>query len=159
MTTVLGGLGGKFAILPMQGYGGANSVGLLNPTVDLLNEASVGVGQIAPRDMTVTDIRGSFALSSAVTLVGSTATIALQMYSAPEGTNTYTPVAGAVCTMAPAFTGLLAIGSSTDCATTGLSIPIDAGTKLVLIGTAQITAGIDVATTFVGAFNTGVAAV
>ena len=53
---------------------------------------------------------------------------------------------GAQVFLFPPLTGIVAIGQVTSEMATGLSIPVTAGTRLILVYSAGVTAGIDIAT-------------
>jgi BclB C-terminal domain-containing protein len=135
---------------------GANTaaliVGGLIDTTGLIN-----VAFSMPRDGTITAIAAYFSVGAAVSLVGSTVTITAQLYSSPTPDDSFAPVAGALATLAPPLTGLVAIGTTSDGLTTGLSIPVTSGTRLLMVFSAAVTAGIDIATTITGFASAGVA--
>jgi BclB C-terminal domain-containing protein len=108
-----------------------------------------------PRDGTITAIAAFFSTTAGVALVGSTVTITAQLYSSTTPDNTFTPVAGAVATLAPALTGAVAIGTTSDGLTTGLAIPVTAGTRLLMVFTPTVTAGLDLAAVIAGYASAG----
>ncbi len=107
-----------------------------------------------PRDGTVTAIAADFNLTAAAALVGTTVTITAQLFSAATS-NVFTPVAGALVTLAPPLTGVVAVGTFSSGLTTGIAIPVTAGTRLMLVFSAQVTAGIDIATLISGFASAG----
>ena len=152
MTTVLGGLLNAGTVL---GFGiSSGGVTALGGAIDATNLTNMAFS--VPRDGVITSLSGNFSTTAALALVGSTITITGQLYSAPAGSNIFIAVPGATVTMAPAFTGILAIGTSSSGTTTGLSIPVVAGTRLLLVFSANVTAGLDVATAIVGYVSAGV---
>ena len=56
-----------------------------------------------------------------------------QLYQSVTPNNTFTPVPGAEVTLAPALTGIISIGDISSGETTGLSIPVTAGTRLLWV--------------------------
>jgi BclB C-terminal domain-containing protein len=82
-------------------------------------------------------------------------TITAQLYESATPDNVFTPVAGATVTLAPPLTGVLAIGTLSSGIVTGLSIPVTAQTRLLLVYSASVTAGIDIATTIQGYMSGG----
>jgi BclB C-terminal domain-containing protein len=90
-----------------------------------------------------------------VTLVGSTVTITAQLFSSPTPDNTFTAVPGALVTLAPPLTGIVALGTISNGITTGLAIPVTAQTRLLLVFSATVTAGLDVATVISGYASAG----
>ncbi|MDU6347173.1 MAG: exosporium glycoprotein BclB-related protein [Clostridium sp.] len=151
MTTVLDGLAGTTTAV---GFGNsATGLSVIGGTIDTTGVTNMAFS--APRDGTITAIAAEFSLSVAATLVGSTVTLTAQLYSAPALSNTFTPVAGALVTLAPPLTGLVTIGTNSSGLTTGLAIPVVAGTRLMLVFSAAVTAGIDLATVITGFASAG----
>ena len=69
--------------------------------------------------------------------------------------DSFTAVAGASATLAPALTGAVAIGDTSNGITTGLAIPVTEQTRLLMVFSAAVTAGIDVATVISGFCSAG----
>jgi BclB C-terminal domain-containing protein len=109
-----------------------------------------------PRDGTITSIAGFFSTTVALTLIGSTVSITAQLFSSPTPNNIFTAVPGASVTLTPGLTGIVAIGTTSSGITDGLSIPVTAGTRLLLVFSASVTAGIDIASTITGNASGGV---
>ncbi|WP_308443814.1 exosporium glycoprotein BclB-related protein [Paenibacillus glycanilyticus] len=109
----------------------------------------------APRTGTITSLAAYFSTTAVLTLVGSTITITAQLFESATPNNTFTAVPGALVTLSPALTGTLALGTISSGLTTGLSIPVTAGTRLLLVFSASVTAGLDVATTVAGYASAG----
>lgn len=147
VTTIAGGLAGTPVMLPLSGTGSEPGSSVLSSSIDTTEAGDVV--QVFPRDGTITSISARFSTSEALSLVGSTGTITAQLYTSGTGDNTLTPVAGAMCTMAPVLTGVLAIGTLTSCTTTGLSIPVTNQTSGVLVVSATA-AGVTLINTFTG---------
>jgi BclB C-terminal domain-containing protein len=91
----------------------------------------------------------------ALTLVGTTITITAQLYSSPTPDNTFAPVAGTLVTLAPALTGVLAIGTTSNGILTGLAIPVTAETRLLMVYSITA-AGVDLISTVAGYASAGV---
>jgi len=133
MTTIAGGLAGQGALLPLSGVLNTDAVSTqVGATIDTTVTGS-HVPQSVPRATTVTGMSGFFSLSQAMSLVGTTVTVAAQLYQSTAPSNTFTPVPGAMCTFEPALTGVLAIGTISTCEVSGLSIPVPAGTRLMTV--------------------------
>jgi BclB C-terminal domain-containing protein len=147
VTTIAGGLAGTPVMLPLSGTGSEPGSSVLSSSIDTTEAGDVV--QVFPRDGTITSISARFSTTAALTLVGTTGTITAQLYTSGTGDNTLTPVAGAICTMAPDLTGVLAIGTLTSCTTTGLSIPVTNQTSGVLVVSATA-AGVTLINTFTG---------
>ncbi len=109
----------------------------------------------APRTGTITSLAAYFSTTEALTLVDSTVTVTAQLFESATPNNTFTAVPGALVTLSPALTGVLALGTISSGLTTGLSIPVTAGTRLLLVFSASVTAGLDVATTVEGYASAG----
>jgi len=88
---------------------------------------------IMPKNGTITSISGFFSLSSSLSLIGTTVTVTGQLYSSTTPDNTFTPIPGATVTLAPSLTGIVSIGTVSNGLTTGLSIPVTAQTRLMMV--------------------------
>jgi BclB C-terminal domain-containing protein len=71
------------------------------------------------------------------------------LYSSTTPNNTFSPVPGAVVTLAPALTGTISLGSTSHSITTELSIPITQETRLLLVFSATAT-GLNLINTVTG---------
>lgn len=153
MTTVLGGLLNSGTVL---GFGAsAPGITALGGFIDATSLTS-NMAFSVPRDGIITSLAGTFSSSLGVALIGSTVTIQGQLYMAPAGTNIFTQVPGATVVLSPPLTGVVSIGTASSGTTTGLSIPVAAGTRLLLVFSASITAGLDIATVISGHISAGV---
>ena len=156
MTTIIGGLTGTSAVL---GFGNSAS-GISNSGgfIDLTGGAGVNLNMAfsVPRDGVITSLSAFFSTTVAQSLIGSTVSVTAQVYMADKNSNTFTPVPGAMATLAPTFTGILAIGSPASGTTTGLSIPVPAGSRLLLVFSATAT-GISLINTVSGYASAGLA--
>lgn len=151
MTTILGGLVGTTSVL---GFGSsATGVSLLGGTIDL--SAITNMAFSVPRNGTITSISGFFSTTLALALIGSSINISAQLFSAPEGSNIFAPVPGGQVNLSPSLAGLVTIGSTTHGTTSGLSIPVVAGSRLILVYSATAT-GISVLHTISGYASAGV---
>jgi BclB C-terminal domain-containing protein len=155
LTTVLGGLLNTSSLL---GFGtSATGVTVTGGTIDLTGGPGILINEAfsMPRDGTITSIAAYFSTTAALTLVGSTVTITAQLFSSTTPDNTFTAVPGALVTLAPPLTGVLALGTISSGITTGLAIPVTAETRLLLVFSATVTAGLDIATTIAGYASAG----
>lgn len=151
MTVLLGGLVGTASVV---GFGNsATDVSLVGGAIDATLLANMAFS--VPRDGTITSMSGFFSNTVALSLIGAAATIQAQLYSAPANSNTFTPVPGAIVTLAPALTGIIAIGTVSSGVTSGLSIPVTAGTRLLLVYSASAP-GSFIASTIAGYASAGV---
>ncbi|MXN32863.1 hypothetical protein GRX31_30100 [Delftia sp. CH05] len=133
LTTIAGGLPGNVAVLPMNGYVPAAAMqSLIGGNLDLTaQQAADGVPQSFPADGVITGLTAQIQNTSALSLVGTTISLQAQLYTSVG--NVFSPVPGAVCTMAPSYTGILTIGTISSCIVTGLSIPVTSGTRGVFV--------------------------
>lgn len=156
VTTILGGLSGNGVLL---GFGnGAQTPSIVGATIDLTGGSgqSLNFAFSMPRDGTITSISTYFSTTVAQALVGSTITLTGQLYESSTPDNTFTPIPGAVVTLAPALTGVVSIGTISNGITTGLSIPVTAQTRLLFVGSATAT-GLTLINTVSGYWSAGVA--
>jgi len=68
----------------------------------------------------------------------------------------FSPIVGTALSLAPAFTGILAIGTTTSGELSGLSIPVFANQRLLLFASITST-GLSLSNTVVGNISSGVA--
>lgn len=132
-TTIAGGLVGTSALV---GFGSsAEGVSILGGVIDLTGAGGtlLNFAFSVPRDGTITSLAAYFSTTLALSLVGTTLTITAQLYSSTTPDNTFTAVPGATVVLAPSLTGVLALGTISSGLTTGLSIPVTAGTRLLLV--------------------------
>jgi BclB C-terminal domain-containing protein len=157
LTTVLGGLAGTTSLV---GFGSsATGVTIIGTTIDLTGAGGtlLNFAFSVPRAGTITSIAAYFSTTAALSLIGSTVTITAQLYSSTTPNNIFTPIPGAVVNLAPPLSGLVSIGTISNGVTTGLAIPVTPETRLLLVFSADVTGGIDIATTVVGYASAGVA--
>lgn len=156
LTTIAGGLVGTTSLI---GFGSsATGVSILGGTIDLTGTIVgplINFAFSVPRDGVITSIAAYFSTTAALALVGSTVTITAQLFSSPTPDNAFTAVPGAVVTLAPPLTGIIALGSISNGITTGLAIPVTAQTRLLLVFSATAT-GLSLVNTVVGYASGGV---
>lgn len=155
ITTIVGGLSGTGALL---GFGNAaGGVNLSGGTIDLTGTSGtlLNFGFVSPRAGTITAMSGMFSLTQAMALIGTTINVQAQLYTAPAGSNTFLPVPGASTTMAPGLTGIVSIGTTLSGTTTGLSIPVVAGNRYLMVYSATA-AGLTLVNTVPGYASAGV---
>ena len=132
MTTLLGGLTGTSAAL---GFGNSVSgIPIVGGTIDLTGAGGTNLNMafIVPRDGTITSLSGFFSTTLAQSLIGTTVTVTAQLYQSTTPDNMFSPIPGAVVTLPP-YTGIVAMGATTNDTTSGLNIPVTAGTRLLLV--------------------------
>ncbi|MEC0108533.1 exosporium glycoprotein BclB-related protein [Paenibacillus taichungensis] len=150
LTTVLGGLLNTSSLV---GFGNnATGISVNGGIIDLTGAAGtlLNFAFSASRAGTITSLAAYFSTTAGLSLVGSTVTITAQLYHSTTPNNSFTAVPGAVVTLAPPLTGILSLGTISSGLTTGLSIPVAAGDRLLMVFSASVTAGIDVASTIAG---------
>lgn len=156
MTTVLGGLEGSSSVV---GFG-SSETGLtkLGGNIDLTGASGTSMNYAfsVPRDGTLTSLSAYFSTTAAMALIGTTVTVTAQLYHSTEPNNTFTPVAGAVVTLSPVLTGLVSLGTYSSGITTGLSIPVTAETRYLLVYSATAT-GLALVNTVQGYASAGLA--
>jgi len=134
VTTTVGGLPGTGLML---GFGAGDSTNSpVAGTVDLAAEDS-NMAFVVPRNGVLTDVSFHISNTTAQVLIGSTVTLRAQLYRAVGGSNSFTAVPGTITAGSPAFTGILAIGTTSAATTSGLSIPVVQGDRLLLVISAE----------------------
>jgi BclB C-terminal domain-containing protein len=146
-------------VFPLSGFTGKSGVVPLGGTLDLTPIPTDLDGwpvQSFPRDTIITSLAAHCTLSQAQSLVGSTIVLQAQLYTCPAGSgnSTFIAVPGALVTLAPPLTGIVALGTESEGITTGLSIPITAGTRGVLVVSATA-AGVGLVNTVPGDWSLG----
>lgn len=155
LTTLLGGLTGTSGLI---GFGNSVSgVSLVGSTIDLTGAGGtlLNFSFVAPRSGTITSMSAHFSTTLALSLLGTSLNITAQLYSAPAGSNSFNPVPGASVNLAPALTGVIAIGAISTGTTTGLSVPVVAGTRYMLVYSASAT-GLSLLNTIAGYASAGI---
>jgi hypothetical protein len=122
LTTIAGGLAGTVNLLPLSGQLLSANAAADPPT----SAVELAATQVLPRATTLTAVRARFVNTAALTLIGTTVSLTAQLYLS-SGSGAPTPVPGALCTVS--LVGIISIGDITDCAATGLSIPMTAGSS------------------------------
>jgi BclB C-terminal domain-containing protein len=132
LTTVAGGLMGNVTEVPVEGI--SETTGITpagDGTIDTSGASSQA--ESLSENGTITSISAYASLNTALNLVGTTVTITAQLYESAAPDDTFTPVPGAVVTLAPPLTGVLATGTISNGITNGLTIPFTAQTRLMLV--------------------------
>jgi BclB C-terminal domain-containing protein len=152
MTTALGGLAGTSSLIAF----GASAVGV-NIVGGVIDTSAIdNMAFSIPRSGTIESISAFFSTTTALALVGSTVSITAQLYASTAPDNTFAPIPGAAVTLTPALSGVVAIGTVSSGTITGLSVPVTAGTRLLMVFSAAVTAGLDIATAVLGYASAGV---
>ncbi|PEL93765.1 hypothetical protein CN602_29555 [Bacillus cereus] len=156
VTTIAGGLVGTASLI---GFGSsATGITPVGGAIDLTGTALGPILDFSfsmPGDGVITSISAYFSTTQPLALVGTTVTITAQLYSSTTPDNIFTPIPGALVTLAPALTGALALGSVSNGITTGLSIPVTEETRLLLVFSATAT-GISLINSIAGYASGGI---
>ncbi|THD02509.1 hypothetical protein B1810_14390 [Panacagrimonas perspica] len=138
---------------------GSNATGLVPTagTIDLTGASGSQINEAfsVPVAATITSISAYFSTTEALALIGSTITVTAQVWTSTAPNNLFTPVPGAVVTLAPGLTGLVSLGSISSGITTGLSIPVAANTRVMVVFGSTMT-GLTSANTISGYASSGV---
>jgi BclB C-terminal domain-containing protein len=128
----------------------------LGATIDLTGatEVSLNFAFSVPRAGTITSIAAYFSTTLALALVGTTITISAQLYSSTTPDNTFSPI-GTPVTLAPALTGILAVGTVSNGILTGLSLPVTTQTRLLMVFSSTA-AGLSLVNTVEGYASAGI---
>ncbi len=146
MTTLAGGLLNQAAII--GGNGAANTVYTL-PLNLAGNTAALAQAQTISQNMILTGWNATFTMVNTQVLIGTNITAYADIYIAPSGSDEFSR-AGALTPLTPFFTGPIGNGVSASCSVSGLTVPISAGDRVILVCHCEVTAGMDVSTTFIG---------
>jgi BclB C-terminal domain-containing protein len=155
LTTTTGGLVGNTGLI---GFGNsASGVSPVGGNIDITGGPGtlINFAFSAPRSGTITSIAAYFSSTVALTLVGTTVTITAQLYRSSTPDNTFTPVAGTDVTLAPVLTGVLGTGTIANGIITGLSIPVVAQERYLLVFSTTAT-GVSLINTVSGYASAGV---
>ncbi|EHE99921.1 hypothetical protein HMPREF9469_01236 [ [[Clostridium] citroniae WAL-17108] len=156
LTTIAGGLVGTPGFV---GFGSsAPGISIVGGVIDLTNAAGTltNFAFSMPRDGVITSMSAFFSTTAALSLVGSSITITAQLYRSATPNNSFVAVPGAVVTLAPALTGILAIGTLSSGTVTGLSVTVTNQTRLLLVFTATAS-GLALVNTVAGYASAGLA--
>lgn len=143
---------GLIATPSLIGFGTATpGVTLVGETLDL--SGLVTEAFTVPRAGNITGLSASFSATLAVTLLGST-TVTATVYRAPAGSTTYTATTATV-NLAPAFSGVIALGATAFGSGSFAPIPVTAGDKLLMVYSISTT-GVTVAQVLTGTASAGI---
>ncbi|KEQ26352.1 hypothetical protein ET33_31275 [Paenibacillus tyrfis] len=149
-TVANGGIGifsGDQEIVGLVGFGSndlalrqGTQIILVNPLV--IQSTAIDFAFSVPRAGTITSIAAFFAVTASLNLGPVlTATVSAQLYKAPATNNTYDPI-GPVITLSPTLTGLINAGFSLHNTATGLSIPVAAEDRLMMVYSSTVPSGV-----------------
>lgn len=155
LTAVLGNVANTNAVV---GFGNSGSgVSALAGTIDLTGAGGplLNFAFVSPRAGAITSIAANFSTTVALTLLGASADITAQLYSAPSGSNAFTAVPGASVTLTPSLANLVTVGTVLTGITSGLNIPVTAGSRYILVYSVNVS-GLPLVTSLVGYASAGV---
>ncbi len=151
LATVIGGLLNTSSAV---GFGlNLPGISAASGTISLLGLTNYAFSM--PRDGIITSLAGYLSITAGLSLIGSTVTVTAQLFQSTTPNNTFVAVPGAVVTLAPSLTGLISIGDVSSGVNTGLSIPVTAGTRLLLVFSAEVTGGLDLGAAIAGYASAG----
>jgi BclB C-terminal domain-containing protein len=127
--------GGSVRAASLVGFGHSSSpVFIINGAIDL----SGGGGSLlnfafpAPRSGTITSLSGYFSNIASFD-AANPVTIIAQLYQATGSSNSFTPIPGATVSLTPSFSGSVPANATSSGLTSGLSIAVTAGTRLLMV--------------------------
>ncbi|WP_054768654.1 exosporium glycoprotein BclB-related protein [Lysinibacillus parviboronicapiens] len=124
---------------------------ILGNTIDLSGVVTEAFS--VPRPGNITAISASFTATLGVTLVGTT-TVTATVYRAPAGSTLFTATSATV-NLAPAFTGIIAVGQTAFASATVPPVPVVTGDRLLMVFSIT-TAGVTVIQTLTGTASAGI---
>lgn len=131
VTTLIGGSPGAMALVGFgNSYSGVTSTG---GVIDLTSGGNFNYAFSAPRNGTITSVSAYFSTTNSFSSVGATVFMTAQLYSSPAPNNIFSPIPGGQVVISPGLTGIIPIGTVTYGTSTGLSIPVTAQTRLLLV--------------------------
>lgn len=156
LTVLLTGLAGTVGLV---GFGNVANTALVGgTTIDLTGATGtlLNMAFSVPRAGTITSISAYFSVTAALSLLTSSVTVNAQLFrSATPATNTFTAIAGTNVALTPSLTGIISIGAIARGLISGLSIPVTAGDRLLMVFSVTGT-GLTVATTVAGYASAGI---
>jgi BclB C-terminal domain-containing protein len=156
LTTIAGGLSGTGAMI---GFGNSISgIVVSAANIDLTGGSGLNVnfGFTLPRSGTIKSLSAFFSTAAGLTLTATNVAIKAQLYKSNSTTsNLFSPVSGAVVTLTPALTGSLTVGTTCTGMVSGLSIPVTAQSRFILVFSTTAT-GLSLITSVSGYASAGV---
>lgn len=156
LTSVASGIAGTGALV---GFGASVSdVTLGSGQIDLTGVgALLNMTFVVPRDGVITDISAFFSPVTALSLIGTDLIVTAQLYSNTSGSdNIFAAIPGAVASLSP-LGGLVSVGTVVSGQITGSSIPVTAGTRLVMVFSITATGEFSLGNTLSGYASAGLA--
>ena len=155
MTTIAGGLVGTVSTVSFGTS--VTNVAIVGGVIDLTGAAGTlfNMAFSMPRDGTITSLAAYFSTTVALSLVGTTITVTAQLYQSTTPNNTFTAIPGAIVTLAPPLTGALSLGTISNGITTGLTVPVTAQTRILIVFSTTAT-GLSLLNTVAGYASAGI---
>lgn len=95
-----------------------------------------------------------FSVTEALIVAESTININAQLYGVEPASNTLQQLAGSLVTLTPGLSGVISIGDTASI-TQAINVPVDAGTRLALVISIDVT-GVAIATAITGTVSAGI---
>jgi BclB C-terminal domain-containing protein len=132
MTTILGGLVGTVAVLPLSGATSADGVSPTGGAISAVTGGAAPLVQPVQSDTTITGMSARFVSSLGLSLVGSTVDVSAQIWKATGSSGDLQPVAGTKCN-AGSLSSVISVGNVFECTLTNLTVPLQAGDDAVIV--------------------------
>ncbi|MFV0351111.1 MAG: exosporium glycoprotein BclB-related protein [Oscillospiraceae bacterium] len=146
-------IGGQANTGSIVGQGGSTAVTVPSASIDMATQQNRAV--TVPRAGTITSVTGFFSVSEAVTFSGSTVAIKMQVFVAPAKSNVFTFVSGTEVSLG-ALVGNTWEGTVYSGIASELSIPVTAQSRILVVYSAAVTSGLDIALTVKGYVETSI---
>ena len=156
VVTFASSLAGESLTAAAIGFGNATSSIALDG-VDIALLALDTQAFSMPRNGVVTSIAAYASILVALSLPNSTATIYAELYRSTTPNDNISPVPGTLVILTPNLTGNVNVGTTLRGLLTGLNIPVNAETRLMLVFSVDITSGLPLARTVTAHVGGGVA--
>ena len=132
---IMGTIGNLAGIPSFIGFGSsAPGLTALGNIIDLTNAAGTltNFAFSVPRDGVIESIAAFFSATAALDIANTQIIITARLYSSPTPNNIFTPIPGAVVTLTP-LTGPVSVGEISTGLLKGLTIPVTAGTRILMV--------------------------
>ncbi len=104
----------------------------------------------------ITDISVYFSTVAALSLIGTSVTVQAQLYQSTVPNNIFSPIPGTLINLSPAYTGIIPIGGIAEGTLSNLSIPITKHSRILLVFSSSIIAGLPIVSTITGYASGGI---
>lgn len=151
LTTIAGGVIGTVSLV---GFGNNVPDITINGGLIEFSLLPINFAFSAPRNGVITSIAATFSNTVELSLIGATATIRAELYTAPANSNSFTAT-GAFVDLSPTLTGIVNIGTISSGINDHLHVPVSKGSRLLMVFSATAV-GINLITTIIGSAGAGV---